>query len=128
MRSTARSWAATSSHGSRYTHTLLGLFPGTHHALVGLPSDYRRMAREFCAMYKQHESLLELLEDVSCTLRCLDGEGRDKRSASPVTTVGTLLGRWLLGLRKGRLWSPRWSRSPWCVLLIRRICTVCASE
>ena len=76
-------------------HALLGLFPGTHHALVGLPSDHCRMAREFeglnrefRAMYKQQESLMELLEDVSCTLRRLDGEGHDERSASPVTAIG----------------------------------------
>ena len=76
-------------------HALLGLFPGTHRALVGLPGNHRRMAREFGelnrefrAMYKQQESLLELLEDVSSTLRRLDGEGRDGRSASPVIAAG----------------------------------------
>ena len=76
-------------------HVLVGLFPGTHRALVGLPGDHRRMAREFeglnrefRAMYKQQESLLELLEDVSSTLRRLDGEGRDGRSASPVIAAG----------------------------------------
>ena len=108
MRSTARSWAATSSHGSRYTHTLLGLFPGTHHALVGLPSDHRRMAREFeglshqfRAVYQQQESLMELLEDVSRTIRRLDGKGRDERSASPVTAVGHFQGNGYSGYRRG---------------------------
>ena len=86
-----------SSSAPPSAHALLGLFPGTHRALVGLPGDHRCMAREFeelnCefrAMYKQHESLLELLEDVSRTLCRLDGEGRDKRSASPVIAAGRL--------------------------------------
>ena len=84
-----------SSSVPSWAHALLGLFPGTHCALVGLPGDHRRMARkfeelnrEFRAMYKQQESLLELLEDVSSTLRRLDGEGRDRRSASPVVASG----------------------------------------
>ena len=84
-----------SSSAPPSAHALLGLFPGTHRALVGLPGDHRRMAREFGelnrefrAMYKQQESLLELLEDVSSTLRRLDGEGRDGRSASPVIAAG----------------------------------------
>ena len=84
-----------SSSAPPSAHALLGLFPGTHRALVGLPGDHRRMAREFeelnrefRAMYKQQESLLELLEDVSSTLRRLDGEGRDGRSASPVIAAG----------------------------------------
>ena len=77
-----------SSSAPPSAHALLGLFPGTHCALVDLPGDHRRMAREFRAMYKQHESLLELLEDVSRTLRCLDGEGRDERSASLVIAAG----------------------------------------
>ena len=39
-------------------------------------------------MYKQQESLLELLKDVSRTLRRLDSEGHDERSASPVLAAG----------------------------------------
>ena len=84
-----------SSSASPSAHALLELFPGTHRALVGLPGDHRCMAREFeelnrefRAMYKQQESLMELLEDVSRTIRRLNGEGRDERSTSPVTTVG----------------------------------------
>ena len=76
-------------------HALLELFPGTHRTLVGLPGDHRHMARkfeglnrEFHAMYKQQESLMELLEDVSRTIRRLDGEGRDGHSASPVVASG----------------------------------------
>ena len=85
----------SSSSGPPSSHALLGLFPGTHRALVGLPGDHRRMAREFegpsrefCAMYQQQESLVVLLEDVARTIRRLDREGRDERSASPVTVVG----------------------------------------
>ena len=84
-----------SSSTSPSAHALLGLFSGTHCALVGLPGDHRRMARkfeglscEFCAMYQQQESLVVLLEDVARTIRRLDREGRDERSASPVTVVG----------------------------------------
>ena len=76
-------------------HALLGLFPGTHRTLVGLPGDHCHMAREFeelnrefRTMYKQQESLMELLEDVSRTLRCLDGEGRDECSVSLVLAAG----------------------------------------
>ena len=83
-----------SSSAPPSAHALLGLFPGTHRALVGLPGDHRRMAREFeelnrefRAMYKQQESLLELLEDVSSTLRRLDGEGRDGHSAVSAQAV-----------------------------------------
>ena len=50
--------------------------------------EFEELNREFRAMYKQQESLLELLEDVSSTLRRLDGEGRDGRSASPVIASG----------------------------------------
>ena len=84
-----------SSSAPPSAHALLGLFPGTHRALVGLPGDHCHMAREFeglsrefRAMYQQQESLVVLLEDVARTIRRLDGEGRDERSASPVTVVG----------------------------------------
>ena len=38
---------SSSSSAPPSAHALLGLFPGTHRALVGLPGDHRRMAREF---------------------------------------------------------------------------------
>ena len=76
------------------SYTLLGLFPGTHRALVGLPGNHCHMAREFegltCefrAMYQQQENLIVLLEDVPCTMRRLKGKARDKPTASSVTTV-----------------------------------------
>ena len=50
--------------------------------------EFEELNREFRAMYKQQESLLELLEDVSSILRRLDSEGRDGRSASPVIAAG----------------------------------------
>ena len=87
-------------------HALLGLFPGTHRALVGLPGDHRHMAckfeglsREFHTMYQQQENLVVLLEDVSHTIHRLDGEGHDKRSASLVTAV-----RW-----SGHFWGDGYS-------------------
>ena len=84
-----------SSSAPPSSHTLLRLFPGTHCALVGLPGNHSRMARkferlnrEFCAMYQQQENLVVLLEDVSRTLRRLDSEACDERSASLITAVG----------------------------------------
>ena len=83
-----------SSSAPTSAHALLGLFSGTYRALVGLPGDHRRMAREFkglsrefCAMYQQQKSLVVLLEDVSRTIHRLDGEGHDEHSARPVTAV-----------------------------------------